>query len=608
LPAISSDMTMKTLKGYGVSPGFSVGQVLKVEQGLPPVYKFRIADDAVLERELLRFDEAIARTTEELRSFQHKLEEKLGRDHSLMIQAHIMILQDHHFSGAIRDYIRAERVNAEWAVTVINERIREAYRKLQDPYLQDKIFDIQDIAARLLNNIAGWQENHAPEHYENIILVSSEVNLSLLGLMDFSHLKGFAVDSGGWTSHTSIIARSLEIPAVIHLKNITSLVHTGDLVLLDGSSGTVHINPDAATVARFHQQARSVISPATESGPYCLLPEGETEPVAKVDKALRDLRIYLNSEMPLELGNYQRFGVSGIGLFRSEFVFLRKSTEKITLADHLEVYQQLAEAAYPGTVNIRTLDLGADKFPETQGRHPEINPALGLRGIRLSLELRDLFRDQLKAIVMANTRNNLQVTIPFVSSLDEILAVKVLLRDVSREVTGRDESALPLGAMLEIPSTFFLVDLLAREVDFFALGSNDLVQYILARDRNNMPHWSPFDSAQPGVRGGLELLRRKTAEHKKEIICCGEMASHPFFVLMLLALGYRSLSINPAMLPLIRYITRTVDGKSLRRFYQQLSALHTLPEIEDFFLHRLGDYFPEPLVKTLLHVYRAEMD
>jgi phosphotransferase system enzyme I (PtsP) len=174
-------------------------------------------------------------------------------------------------------------------------------------------------------------------------------------------------------------------------------------------------------------------------------------------------------------------------------------------------------------------------------------------------------------------------------------------------VTGRDEIPLPLGVMLEIPSTYFIVDLLAQEVDFFALGSNDLVQYTLARDRNNMPDGSPFDSAQPAVRRGLEMLRRKTADHKKSVICCGEMASHPFFVLLLLALGYRHLSTNPAMLPMVRYIARTVDGKSLRRFYQQLSERNTLPEIEDFFLHRLGDCFPEPFVKTLLHIYRAEM-
>ncbi len=589
---------MKVLKGVGVSQGIAMGQVLKVERGLSPVARIRLQDDAAVEKDLLRFDHAVQTTITELHQFQDKMEQSLGHDHSLIIQAHIMILRDAHFAGAIREIIRRDRVNAEWAVTLVRERIQDAYESLQDPYLRDKIHDIRDIANRLLGNLTGLQPNGNHYTQDNVIIVSPEVTLSHLSLLDLNALKGFAMDFGGWTSHTSIIARALKIPAVIHLNRITPQVRTGDILLLDGFSGHVYINPDGETIDRYQHLEEST-PPVT--GPFCLLENR----ARRAERALQDVRLYVNAELPVELEDFQATGAEGVGLFRSEFMFLGKLLNEITIEDHATAYRQVADLIYPGTLNIRTFDIDMEKVTPLATYH-EPNPALGMRGIRLSIEYPDSFRRQLEGILRANQRGNLRITFPFVSSLDEVLAIKQILADIPAAGTDAQLPAPAIGVMLEIPSTFFITEILCQEVDFFTLGTNDLVQFTLAQDRGGYQHISPFSSAHPAVRMGLEMIRRASARHQKEVICCGEMSSHPFFVLILLAIGFRSISVNSNFLPLLHYILGQVTESSLAAFYERLSALHRLDTIESFFLNELTGFFPEPLVDVLLQAYHQD--
>jgi phosphotransferase system enzyme I (PtsI) len=583
---------MIVLQGNGVSAGIATGHAVKVDKGLPPVFKFRLRPEH-LGRELTRLDDALAKTSAQLRRIGEVLEQELGREHSLMIEAQIMILQDAHFSGAIREIVRLEQVNSEWAIKMTMEKIQEVYAKLEDPYLREKIQDIEDIARRLLMNIAGRDPSENHSTYDDIILVSDEIAFSMFSDWNLKHLKGFTVDLGGWTSHTSIIARSLKIPAVIQLNEITQHVHTGDFLLVDGTEGKVYINPDPDTVERVHA-ARDLVVEA--SGPYCLLNGREPSPPV----AVPDARLYVNTEIPVELADYRRLGVRGVGLFRSEYLFMGRPVEGITMSEHEAAYRDLANRVYPDGATIRTFDLGSDKMPELHQRFPEANPALGLRGIRLSLRLQEAFRRQLEGIVRANDRGNLRLTFPFVSALDEVQEARGILDEIRRSVGG-DAPPLPVGAMLEIPSTMFIIGELAAEVDFFTLGTNDLVQYTLASNRDGYHGPSPYASAHPAVRKGLEMICREAAAHGREVVCCGEMASHPAFLLVLLGIGFRSFSVNVPSLGLVRYLLHHLEAEPLRRFYAELCSLTRLADIEYLFAQRLEEFFPAPFVQALQH-------
>lgn len=590
---------MKELTGQGVSPGIAMGHAVKVDPGLPPVFKIRLRPEDI-PAELRRFDDAVARTTEQLQQVEGMLRRELGRQHSAMIGAHILILQDDHFSGAIRRHITTDAVNAEWAVMVVSEDLQMVYVGLQDAYLREKLHDIADIADRLLHNMTGRSSNGSVKHYDDVIMICPEISLSLFSEVNLRHLKGFAVDFGGWTSHTSIIARSLNIPAVTHLKAVSAEVRTGDFLIVDGGAGVVVVNPDRETVARFRSEQDRQSGSA--SGPYCLLaargrngpPQSEAELGA----------LYINAEFPQDLDDYAGLGVTGVGLFRSEFLFLGRPVEAITVAEHEAAYRRLAEQVFPAAANIRTFDLGVDKIPQLREQFHETNPALGMRGIRLSIFLQEAFRRQLEGILRANDRGNLRLIFPFVSSVDEVRAAKAILADVAAQADLRHRLPLPVGVMLEIPSTIFIIDALAEEADFFALGTNDLVQYTVAHDRNESPDTSAFAPAHPAVRRGLEMIFAGVRDKGKAIICCGEMAAHPFFLLLLLAVGFRGFSVNKPSLPLARYVLRNVDEPALTRFHAELAKLNTLDAIERLFLERLPEFFPRPFVDTILELYR----
>ena len=330
---------MKVLQGNGVSGGIAVGHAVKVDKGLPPVFKFRLRPEYV-ERELIRLDEALQKTAGQLRQIQELLERQLGREHSLMIEAHVLILQDAHFAGAIREIVRGEGVNCEWAIKMTTERIQEAYAKLEDAYLREKIQDVEDISRRLLKNIAGRDLNGNHTAYDDVILVGDEIAFSMFSDWNLKHLKGFAVDLGSWTSHTSIIARSLKLPAVIQLGDITAGVHTGDFLVVDGTTGSVYVNPDPDTVERIRARREPEVE---ASGPYCLLESREPAPPA----ALPGAQLYVNSEIPTELDGYRRLSVRGVGLFRSEFLFLGRSVEEITVSEHQAVYRPWPRRSTP---------------------------------------------------------------------------------------------------------------------------------------------------------------------------------------------------------------------------------------------------------------------
>ncbi|MBP7867498.1 MAG: phosphoenolpyruvate--protein phosphotransferase [Acidobacteria bacterium] len=586
---------MRTIRGDGVSPGISMGHVLKLDEGLPAVYRIRLSGPA-LEREMARFEEALRETTEQLQRIRDLMEERLGKEHSLMVEAHIMILHDAHFSGAIRELIRKDRINADWAVKVITEQIQSVYADLEDPYFQEKVLEIRDISLRLLHNISGRAVGFDPGEYENIVLVSQEINLSMLNEKLFSHLKGIAVDKGGWTSHTSIIARSMGIPSVIHLRHLTELVSTGQFVIIDGLEGLLIIDPDAETI----QQYRDILLQEPHvTGPLFPPCESLRRP------GLSGVRVYLNAEYPCTLENCPESGVMGIGLFRSEFLCIGRHVREITVEEHAAIYADLARRVHPHPVNIRTFDLEEGRAGLESERRRDTHPAMGIRGIRLSLRHPGIFDTQLKGILLASREGNVRITFPFVTSVEEMVEGRQALREAAKGLGMPEDRLPPVGAMLEIPSNFFILDDLADHADFFTLGTNDLVQFTLALDRSNSDSAPAFSPAHPAVRRGLELILDGASKRGKEVICCGEMAAHPFYLLLLLAVGFRSLSVNHPFLPMVRFYEENLEEGQLKNFLDAIRSQKTLREIEKLFLTRLGSFFNERLTRMVVQAFRT---
>ncbi len=581
---------MKTYRGKGVSPGISMGHVLKADSGLPPSFKIRLSAEGA-ERELGVFEDALQETTAQLKRIHDVVDAHLGAEHSRMVEALILILHDVHFAGAIREHIRQECVNADWAVKVVADRVSSIYAGLEDPFFQEKAHDIRDLSSRLIRNIWGRAGSFDHEEFLNVIAVGTEVSFSMLSEKHFPHLKGLAADKGGWTSHTSIIARSLRIPSVIDLQNITSEVVTGQFVIIDGNEGLLIVDPDEET-KRLYEDL--VTREPKVTGPLY--------PLTRVGrKGLEGLHVFLNAEYPFSEGDSPDSGVEGVGLFRSEFLCMGKRPQDLTTQDHAAVYAELARRFRPLPVNIRTMDLDARRAGF--GVDATAHPAMGLRGIRLSLRHPEFFVPQLKGILMAAGEGNLCVTFPFVTSAEEMAEAKEMFHDLARLMEVPPERVPRVGCMLEIPSNIFIIEDLARHADFFTLGTNDLVQFFLAMDRSEAsPSFSP---AHPAVRRALQQLRRETERCRREVICCGEMASHPFYLMSLLALGFRRLSVDQAYLPMIRFFEEQLKEAQLEAFLAALSELGSLREIEQLHLRRLPEFFSTRFARTVVQLFRV---
>jgi len=562
------------LRGIGVSPGIAIGEVLLTEGVIFTDRKERISPSQVGE-ELRRLKEAIKRTKEQLTRIKEQIKKKMGEEYSFIFEAHLLILEGKSLHSDFERIIKKENCRAEWALSRVHDKYKNLFESLSDEYFRQRKSDITDVLARIYRNLESVSQKKEDEGKEKI-LVSHDL-LPSEAAIKFSkgNVLAVALNMGGQTSHTAILARSLDVPAVVGLHNISQKVKNGDTLIVDGTDGEVIINPPLAIRKEFFSKKKKY-------NDY----RKELRKTAKLSSlTLDEVRFFplANIELPEEVNLALSLGAEGIGLFRSEFIYFQ-STSLPTEEDHFSIYSRIAKEAYPHPVYIRTVDLGGEKNLPQLKIEKEPNPALGLRAIRISLRDKDLFKVQLKAILRASFLKNVRILFPMVTGIEEVEEIKLLLREVKEELKIKrikfDEN-IPLGVMIEVPAAAAITDLLVKEVDYLSIGTNDLIQYYLAVDRSNESVSYLYKPLHPSILRLIKFIIETAQREGKEITLCGEMAADPLSAIVLLGFGLRKFSMNPIFIPRIKKALRSVEVKTVKRVLQKAMTLKTAQEIEE---------------------------
>ena len=557
-------------KGVGVSDGIVIGRVLRLQEGTHEVYRAHIAD-ADLERERRRFRAAVRLSRRQLEAIKNRAEKELGRGHAYIFDAHLLFLQDAKLTRDVEDYIVKEHSNAEWAAKVVGDRLLSIYTQINDDYLRERGSDIEDVIQRLLANLTGESPKY-PNLSEDAVIVSTDLLPSTIAELNLNHVKAIATDAGGWTSHMAIIARGLGLTAVVGLRDFYHRTRTGDQIIVDARAGEVVLHPMPETVEHYRFTVH-------ETGPIEET-QGKLEcgPVTTRDGV--EITLRANVELPAEFQAVRDFGACGVGLFRSEFLLSRPGLMS-SEDEQYEVYKELVDAAGEYGAIVRLFDVGGEFGPDLKER--ERNPALGLRAVRFNLRHKQIMRTQVRAILRAAAAGPLSLVIPMVVDVADIrLAKRVIEEEIERLASEKVTfSRVKIGAMIEVPSAVLTAEKIAAEVDFFELGTNDLVQYTLAVDRGNDKVSDWFRTLHPAVLYGISRTIEAASSAQIPVIVCGEMASTPAYAVLLVGLGAVDLSMIPAMIPRVRSVLTQIDAGDIHELALKCLAAATADEVED---------------------------
>ena len=536
-------------EGIGVSPGIAVQQIqLLCPQAQHAVQRSISPEEVPLE--ILRFEEALIATHDQIKKIQKQMAEVLGDEHASIFDAHMLVVDDRSFIEDVIRTVKKDLVNVEPVLQAEANRYADMLSKVDDAYLSERSVDIRDVTKRIMANLAGESLNQVGQISESCIVVAHDLSPSDTASINKNLVHGFITDLGSATSHTAIMAKALEVPAVVGLHNITTAVSSGDTVLIDGAKGRVFVNPTAERLAEYEKRAEEQQQ---------ILHELDTlrdKPPETRDGYLVPLSA--NIELLEELDAVGARGAKGIGLFRTEFLFLGSDT----LPDEDEqtaAYERAAQTQHPSAVVIRTLDLGADKLPASFEKPDELNPFLGSRAIRLCLSRPELFKTQLRAILRASVNENIQLMYPMVCCVQEVLDANALLRkcmDELREEGVPFNEKIQIGTMIEVPSAALIADIIAPHVSFFSIGTNDLIQYTMAVDRGNENVAHLYKPTHMAIIRLIDHVVKVSHRHGLWTCVCGQMASDPLFVPLLIGLGVDELSVSPSQAPMIKDVIR----------------------------------------------------
>jgi len=584
-----TDTLLRKLKGIAVSSGIIIGKAHLIDRSRVKIlYQYLISDQQV-NKEVERFKDALNAAKDQIIHLKNRMPEQIKR-HSFILDSHLMIMDDSMFFNATINGILSEKINAEWALKKSVQNIESLFSQIDDPYIKERIVDVEYVAERVLRNLAGKEQESLYEINERVIIVAHELSPADTSSINIGKVMGFITDVGGRTSHAAIIAQSLKIPAVVGLESVTRQVQEGTLLIVDGNTGEVIIDPDDDLIIVY--QEKQLNQEKFESSIICLshLP-AET-------KDGHNIPVRANIEFLEEVATAKDHGAEGIGLYRTEFHYLR--SQGLPTEDELfEDYKEVAEIIAPNPVTIRTLDLGGDRFSAEISWTKETNPALGLRAIRFCLQQPDMFKSQLRAILRASAFGNIQVMFPMISGLQELLDSRKMLKEVMAEL---DQEGVPydrnikVGLMIEVPSAVTVADILAKHADFFSIGTNDLIQYALAIDRVNEHVAFMYQPFHPAILRMILQVIKAAKQAGIKVALCGEMAGDPLCTSVLLAMGIDELSLNAGGIPMIKKMTRSLSLDQAKADLRKIMKLDTAAQVREFIMKKM-----QPLLDELDH-------
>jgi len=579
---------MEIKRGIAVSPGVAIGPALVLDTEWFRIPQ-RTVEPAQVEGEVARLHEALEAAAGETRETQEAVSAKLGAQYGAIFGAHILMLGDAALRDEIDGLIRGQNFAAEYAVSRVMRRYAKALESIADDHLAGRISDIFDLEKRILSRLLGQRREQLQQLTEAVVVLAHDLTPSETAALDPKRVHAFATEAGGRTSHTAIVAGVLEIPAVVGLGPFTTDVSGGDTVIVDGNQGLLIIDPDEEMLAQYERTRRHRRRDEARRNELRDLPAVTREGV--------HIHLYGNIEFASECGHCLDRGGEGIGLYRTEFLYLGKKSDP-TEEEHLEAYLSVLKVLGPKRpLVIRTLDLGADKFPSHAGRgRPERNPFLGLRSVRLCLQNLALFKTQMRAILRASAFGDVRVMFPMISTVLELRQCKMILAEVKEDLEEEGvafNAGLPVGTMIEVPSAAILAESLAREVDFFSIGTNDLIQYTLAADRNNEAVAGLYNAGDPAVLRLIDSVVRAARKNGASVTVCGEMSGDPLYTLLLLGLGLRQLSVAPHSIPEVKKLIRSLTLDAAVETAREALRLETARDVNNYLREQTRRILPE---------------
>ncbi len=579
-------MKTRRFQSHATSPGIAIGQAHRLAHHGIAFIKTWIRDQDV-EAEISRFKEAVSKSKEQISRIQTKMCRYEGHEQINILESQRLFLQDDMLVNTTVSSIRELRINAEWALDKTLGGLRLAFINVQEDYFRERKQDIDYAGRRLLNNLVGHSEISLSELPEgDLIIVTHDLSPAEVASLPKERVKGLIMEAGGMTSHSAIISRALEIPAMFGVKEIADQIQEGEMLILDGIKGVLIASPTPRELDQYRdvQQKYSALE-------QILLQDIHLPTVTK--DGFR-IRLDANMEIIEEIPSIIQHGAEGIGLYRTEYLFINRMDEP-SEEEQYENYVAILKKLHPKMVTIRTIDLGGDKLAFGQRYEAQVNPALGLRAIRLCLRELPLFRTQLRALFRASVEGNLRILLPMISGVDEVLEVKKIIRTIKRELAQKKipyQDKVPLGVMIEVPAAVVTASLLAREVDFFSIGTNDLIQYGLAIDRVNELVSDLYNPFHPAV---IRMIRQTVEAAKAAripVAICGEMAGDPLAIVLFVGMELDSLSMNPISIPRVKKILRALTREKSARLMNDVFQMTTTEEIERFLKKEVGHLMP----------------
>ena len=579
-------MAQQIKTGISASPGIAIAQAIILDSEEYQIPR-RCIDPALCADEIERVNHAFDEAIKELGRLESEHYEVDKLDVHDLFSVHRHLLQDESLRKHVTELIRNDSVTAEYAISNVFDQLGQHFTQVHDRYISGRAADIADIRKRVLRCLINIKQVHLNKLDQEVIVIAKELGPTQVASFDPHFVKGIACDTGGETSHASIIARSMGFPTVVGLEDVTENVQPDNIIIVDGNRGAVVINPDPKTISEYQEAARSLSSFRT------ILHSIKYEPAVTKDGVL--INVLANIEFPYEVDKAMENGAEGIGLFRTEFLYLQRGTEP-SEEDHYHAYAQVIKDLKGNPVTIRTMDLGADKLTQSHRFKPEANPFLGLRSIRFSLKHRDMFVAQLRAILRASVLGPTKIMFPLITNVKELILAREVLNGVMANLEDEGipyDKNIPVGIMIEVPSAALMARSLAKHAAFFSIGTNDLTQYALAVDRGNAQVAELFSTSEPAV---LQLIKSTVAGAKAnriDVSVCGRMASEPIYIMLLIGMSIPTLSLTSLMIPEIKKLVRSVTMSDCEKVARSVLEMESAEQVSEFLTHQTRSLLPK---------------